>query len=204
MTTSFDSVKFTIPYNGTTQLNHHAVTSKPENQNYATAPSKPDDFTRTIDSEAIKAEAVEQAKREIKLEQLAEEQASKKKNKLSFFEKCKRFVGSMKKAGVTIVDYTKGTILGAVKGAAVGGIGFGACKIVSKVLENKEFATKGKNFLAKIGKSPRTAKVVGAGMAIIGLGTQLWKTSLEVNEKKALIDHKYETTHVNAGKNKKA
>lgn len=109
----------------------------------------------------------------------AYESCTHKKKKESFW------ANKVLKPWAAFTGYTKGAAVGLLKGGLTGGIIFGGFKLV-------EFAQKN-NFLKRIPKAPRFVQI---GIPILtGLGVlavKLFNTSLNVNEKKAQIDHRWQ------------
>ena len=63
-----------------------------------------------------------------------------------------------------------------------------------KIVSNPE--TLDKSIIAKLLKNKATAIAVGGAALAIGLAGALWNSSIRANEKRALIEHKYESTPV--------
>lgn len=139
------------------------------------------------------------------------EEETKKKG---FLEKTANFVGSVKKAFVTVAEYAKGTIKGigsfATAGTATVGTIYGTHKLVQGAKIAKEagknklttgvanlFKGISKNLnpetLKKTLKTPKGIGTVLAGVVIGGLTFtyQIYKAKLAANEKRADLDHKY-------------
>lgn len=179
-----------------------------------------DTFTSnsTIDRDALKDELRQEIINEMKTQQEldAKQKAAeeKKKNKLGPIKRFKRFIGNVKKGVVTAGEYTKGFFKGTVNGGIVGGIIGGAVYGVGKILKDPAKLVQtpvigklfrnlkivsnpenlDKSILAKVFKSKTTAIVAGGVALAIGLISALWKASINANEKRALIEHKYEST----------
>ncbi len=179
-----------------------------------------DTFTPNINKDELKEELRKEILDEMKAEKELEEKEKaaeeKKKNKLGPIKRFKRFIGNVKKLGVTIGEYTKGFFKGAFKGGVIGGaVGGGIYALgKSKLLNNPETLVntpvigklfRGAKFVSdpsvitnaiptKILKNKATAIAVGGTILAATLIRALWKASLNANEKKALIEHKYEST----------
>ncbi len=112
----------------------------------------------------------------------AETPAVEKKPKKSIWAKMRGAYASFKKGVVASVEYTKGTIKGAAYGVVAAASVLGIDAIANKVQKSeKTFSKKGKVF---------------AGLAAAGaLAINLFQSYLNVNEKKAQIDHRWQTGH---------
>ena len=107
----------------------------------------------------------------------ASETKSEKKGPI---KSIKDFVRAVKKFGITVSEYTKGTFKGVFQGAIVGSV------IYASGSAYKHFK--------KASKLPvKALSVVGA---VGTLFANYWKTSLNANEKKADIDHRWTTTKI--------
>lgn len=190
----------------------------------AAAPSAPstDTYTpnSTIDKDALKEELRQEIINEMKAEQELENKAKaaeeKKKNKLGPIKRFKRFIGNVKKAVVTAGEYTKGffkgILTGGIAGGAVGGSIFALGKVAKdpaslinvpvagKLLRDTKLVVNADKIAAslpaKILANKKTAIIAGGVVLAIGLISSLWKASLNANEKRALIEHRYENTPV--------
>lgn len=177
-----------------------------------------DTFTSnaSIDKDALKEELRQEIINEMKTQQELEnkEKAAKekKKKKLGPIKKLKRFIGNVKKVFVTAGEYIKGffggTVKGGIAGSAIGGAVYGAGKILNnpaaltqtpvvgklfrnlKIVSNPEILDK--SIVAKLLKNKNTAFITGGVILAGTLIGSLWKASLSANEKRALIEHKYE------------
>ena len=127
--------------------------------------------------------------------------ADPKKKKTSLVQRFKNFVAGVKKFFIASWEYTKGTakgifygataalgilgvdgVINAVKNAKADKLVETATDVAPKAIEKaKRFSTKGKVF---------------AGIAAVAtLGYQLFKSSLNVSEKKAAVDHRWGSGH---------
>lgn len=101
----------------------------------------------------------------------------------------KNIIAGLQKAWVTVSEYTKGTVSGAVGGAALGLATFGAFwgrNLVKAGIKIKNITPS---------KPKKAGLVVSSGVALATLGYNLFKASLNVSERKAAIDHRYNTGH---------
>ena len=96
----------------------------------------------------------------------------------------KDFVRAAKKLGITLSEYTKGTFKGVIEGAVVGASVYTAGSLYKGI----------KNLAKKPSKMPVKALAIASGIAT--LAANYWKTSLNTNEKKADVDHRWTTTKV--------
>ena len=179
-----------------------------------------DSFTSNaaIDRDALKDELRQEIINEMKTQQEldAKQKADeeKKKNKLGPIKRLKRFIGNVKKGVVTAGEYTKGFFKGTLQGGIAGGVLGGAIYATGKVLKDPAVLVQtpvvgklfrnlkivsnpeilDKSILAKVLKSKTTAIAAGGVALAIGLISALWKASINANEKRDLIEHKYEST----------
>lgn len=173
-----------------------------------------------IDRDALKEELRQEILNEMKTQQELENKAKaaeeKKKNKLGPIKRFKRFIGNVQKAFVTAGEYIAGFFRGTVKGGIAGGILGGGIYAAGKVLEDPAKLTQtpvagklfrnlkivsnpetlDKSIIAKLLKNKATAIAVGGAALAIGLAGALWNSSIRANEKRALIEHKYESAPV--------
>ena len=132
-------------------------------------------------------------------EQLSE--STPKKKKPSLIRRFKNFVSGVKKFFVTAWEYTKGTAKGIFYGAtaAAGILGIdGVMNAVKNMKAKKLFENAAEAAPKVIEKTKRfsTKGKVFAGIAAVAtLGYQLFKSSLDVSEKTADIDHRWGTGH---------
>ena len=105
-----------------------------------------------------------------------------KKKKRSFFQRMRDLYASFKKGVINATEYSKGTCKGIVSGA----IGVTAVLGVDSMIN---LIKKAPNHLSTKGKV--IAGVVGA----VCMGVNLFKAYLNANEKKAQIDHRWQTGH---------
>lgn len=186
----------------------------------AVAPS--DTFTPSINRDELKEELRKEILDEMKTQQELEAKAKaaeeKKKNKLGPIKRFKRFIGNVKKAFVTLGEYTKGFFKGLFNGGVVGGVVGGGIYAIgnSKFLKDPAALTNtpliGKlfrgsaivnnadtiknSFATKLLSNKKTAIIAGGVILAGALISSLWKASLNANEKRALIEHRYESTPV--------
>ncbi|MDD3237039.1 MAG: hypothetical protein PHV37_02965 [Candidatus Gastranaerophilales bacterium] len=99
--------------------------------------------------------------------------------KKGFVQKIKDFIGSCKKIGVNINEYTKSTFKGIGQGFFVGSGAF-TIATIARLAKKKE-----------IGNMP---KVVGVMAGVTTLAANLWTASLNANERKAGVDHRWTQT----------
>jgi len=104
------------------------------------------------------------------------------KKKRSFFQKIRDFYASIKKGVINTTEYGKGTFKGLVSGA----VGVMAVLGVDSMIN---LVKKAPNHISTKGKI--IAGVVGA----VCMGVNLFKAYLNANEKKAQIDHRWQTGH---------
>jgi|GEM_PF-6821621 len=95
----------------------------------------------------------------------------------------KNFIAGFKKAWINVSEYTKGTVLGAAEGTVLGALTYGGIRAVKYV---RGAASTRPKLLGKIG--------VGLA-AVAGLGHSLFKASLNVSERTANVDHRFNTGH---------
>ncbi len=142
-----------------------------------------------------------------------------KKEKKSLLERFANFVGSMKKMGVNISEYTKGGAKGIGSFAVGGAVGIGAIFTADKIKQGIKVAKKeGQNKLVSIAKTfaegvsnnfkpahlkstLKSAKGIlailgGVVLGSIGFIAQIYKAKLAANERNAMLDHKYVNTPV--------
>lgn len=142
-----------------------------------------------IESDEVKIEPSEQ-KNNTEKEIIYVEKQPKK----TFFGRIRGFWAGIQKFFTGAVEYTKGSAKGIYYGsmAAVGVLAadgaVGAIKML-KAAKSGDAAKSAMNFFSKKGK-------IGAGVAAATvLGYQLFKSYLNFNEKKAQIDHRWQTGH---------
>lgn len=146
-----------------------------------------------------------------KVEFSCKEEKTKKKG---FLEKTANFVGSVKKAFVTIFEYAKGGIKGVGSFAAAGATTVGTIYSTHKLAQGAKIAKQtGKNKLTtsignlfkgisknlkpkNLRKTLKTPKGIGTALMGIAIGGiaftyQIYKAKLSANEKRAELDHKY-------------
>lgn len=168
--------------------------------------------------EEIRKEIIEEMRTQQELENKEKAAKEKKKNKLGPIKRLKRFIGNVKKGVVTAGEYSKGFFKGTVKGSMAGGILGGGIyalgkstllnnpqelvntPIIGKAFRNLKIVSNpeilDKSIVAKLLKNKTTAIVVaGVAFAAAMIGA-LWNASISANEKRALIEHKYESTPV--------
>ena len=179
-----------------------------------------DTFTPSVNTDELKAELRKEIMDEMKAQQELEAKAKaaeeKKKNKLGPINRFKRFIGNVKKAFVTAGEYIKGFFKGVFKGGVAGGVVGGGIfavgnskllkdpaslvntPVVGKFLRETKLVTNADNIKnsipAKILSNKKTAMIAGGVILAATLISSLWKASLNANEKRALIEHKYEST----------
>lgn len=186
------------------------------------APSvtQPDTFTPSVNrdelKEELRKEIIDEMKAQQELDAKAKAAEEKKKNKLGPIKRFKRFIGNVKKTFVTAGEYIKGFFKGTFKGGVAGGIIGGGIyavghsklvqdpaslvntPVVGKLLRDTKLVTNADKIKtsipAKLLSNKNTAIVVG-GVILAGvLIKSLWNASLNANEKRALIEHRYEST----------
>ena len=191
-----------------------SVPSAPLNNTEADTftPSAPID--RDALKEEIRQEIINEMKTQQELENKAKAAEEKKKNKLGPIKRLKRFIGNIKKAFVTAGEYVAGFFRGTVKGGIIGGAVGGAVYGVGSILKDPAKLTQtpvvGKlfrgtklvtnadtiknSFVTKLLSNKTTAIAAGGVVLAIGLIGAMWNASIRANEKRALIEHKYEST----------
>lgn len=87
-------------------------------------------------------------------------------------------IAGIKKFFASAKTYCGGTIKGLAKGAAVGSVIYTAASAINHFRANAEKKIPG--------------KVLGIGAAVVTLGSTLWKSSLNLNEQKSGIEHRYQ------------
>lgn len=106
-----------------------------------------------------------------------------KKAKFEPVQKLKNIIASVKKTYVSFTGYTKALTGGIVKGGIIGSVVFGVLKAI-------DFArSHGKENVKKLPNALIISAAVVAGL--VKIGTTLFKSSLNINEIKANIDHRY-------------
>ena len=121
--------------------------------------------------------------------------SDKKTGKVQGF---KNFVAAVKKTWITVSEYTKGVVGGLLKGGILGGITYGAIK-TGKAIKAAKIADG--RILDKINTGLKNStpkllgKTVSIGVVVATLAHSIYKKSLVVSERKADIDHKYNTGH---------
>ncbi|MCD8377631.1 MAG: hypothetical protein LUB59_02450, partial [Candidatus Gastranaerophilales bacterium] len=107
---------------------------------------------------------------------------STKKRKTSLWQKIKNGYTSIKKGFITASEYFKGTLKGLIYGGAVGLAVLGADAVRGIVKKSpKTVSTKGKII----------AGLAGASV----MAYNLFNANLNANEKKANVDHRWQTGH---------
>lgn len=147
----------------------------------------------TIPVAAAQVSQAEQAPQADKVEISAKEKAPKK----GIVQKAKDFVRTAKKLGITISEYTKGTFVGVGQGFLVGSGVFTVGSIINGVKKlkiNKAVKNGVEDAAKNIKMFP--AKSLGVIGAALMLGISYWKTSLNANERKANVDHRYTPTPI--------
>ncbi len=148
----------------------HGVTAPTPFSNFATPPSIP------VNASPVAASPAKDT--------VTQEKTEKKGPVRSL----KDFIRAVKKFGINISEYTKGTFKGIAEGLLVGAGIFTAGSIYKGI----------KQLVKKPSKMPVKALAVAGGL--LTLAANYWKTSLNANEKKADVDHRYTTTPVVDGK----
>ncbi|EKE02700.1 MAG: hypothetical protein ACD_20C00346G0027 [uncultured bacterium] len=107
-----------------------------------------------------------------------------KSPKVGFVQRIKNLIAGVKKAYVVTTQYTKALVNGTVKGAIIGSGVYGTLKAVDFM----------KNYKQETVKHIPKQVVIGAA-AVAGLtklGFTLFKSSLDVNEAKSKIEHRWQ------------
>lgn len=99
----------------------------------------------------------------------------------------KNFIAGLKKAWVYVAEYTKGAIKGVFEGGLLGGLTFLGIWGVK--------AAKTRAIKSSLPKRYSLSSAIAAGVGALTLGYQLFKSSLNVSERTAAIDHRYNTGH---------
>ncbi len=113
--------------------------------------------------------------------------SSKDEGKKGPVQVVKDFVRAVKKFNITLSEYAKGTLKGIGQAALAGSAVFTVGSAIN-------FAKKGK-IAAKTAKRFHSGALAIA-TAVVTMGANYWKTSLEANNKKADVDHKYTPTKI--------
>lgn len=206
MSSVFETAGFT-PYKTPQTVQPQQASKTPEQTSNAAAPSAPpvqtvqhssDTFTstETVNRNDLKEELRKEILEEIKKENQAEKNKEKKEDKPGFIKGLKRFIGNVGKVFVTAGEYIKGLLKGVVKGGITGGALFGTLYGFgkSKLFDNTKLLQK--PIMHKLLKGKYTAPIVGGAALAIGVIGNLWNASVKANEKRALIEHKWEKTPV--------
>lgn len=203
MTSVFENAGF-VPYKAPqttekpkTDVQQQPAAAKPVTPADITKPSN-DTFalSEPIDKNKLKEELRAEILEEIKQENLAKEAEKEKENKPGPVKGFKRFIGNIKKLGTTIAEYTKGLFKGVFKGGIIGGALFGTLYGFgkSKLFDNTKLLQK--PIAKKMLKGKYTAPIVGGIVLAANIIGSLWNASIKANEKRALIEHKWENTPV--------
>lgn len=136
------------------------------------------------------------------------QQQSNPTQKDGFVQKIKNFIAAAKKLGIIISEYAKGIVLGVIKGGIVGLLTAGSFRAINwakpYILESRIWQDKlVKMKLISLLKFPlkpvlnhpkiQTAVAVLAGLSV--LAVELFKTSLNVSEITAEVDHRWNVGH---------
>lgn len=125
----------------------------------------------------------------------------------------KNFMSGCKKLWIGVCEYTNATVVGGIKGVITGGIAFAGLAGLQAAKNNipkvTEFASNAelKNVAAKAGKfvlnhvpQERKGKAILAAIAgAIPFSVQIFNASLNVSEKTAQVDHRFNTGHRKEG-----
>lgn len=198
MTSPFETAGFrTAPFTVKPQQPQQTQ-QKPATQAPASNPvnQKEDDTFVKQQRETLRAEIKDEVEKEFKENQKKQEKKMKKKP----FGGINRMIAGVKKCGIAVQEYTVGFGKGCVSGAIAGGVGFGVTKIVQTLkafdkLANNESAKIGGKLARTAGKALKSNKFalgIGAAGIVLGMGFQIWKASLNVNERNAKVEHRYE------------
>lgn len=128
----------------------------------------------------------------LQAERLEPKVVEPKKEKTGLVQGFKNMVSAFKKGWVNLAEYTSGTVKGLFNGLiAAGGVyvlAFGHDKIKNI----------GKEAAHKLAETPGFIKHTVAGIAFLSALCISWyNSSLNVSEKSAKIDHRYNTGHMN-------
>ncbi len=113
----------------------------------------------------------------------------------------KNFIAGIKKAWINVAEYTKGTVIGVLGGSILGGLTYGVLHGIKAV---KSLLKKNKDqivydidgILTKRAKRFKLlAETVSIAVGLATLGYSLFKSSLNVSERTADVDHRYNTGH---------
>ena len=161
---------------------------------FTAPPVTPANQTQTTVGEAIAAAPAQDTV------QISKPKAEKK----GFVKSVNEAIGNFKKFVASAETYTIAGFKGFFKGAVVGSMAFAGGMLINEARKlPSKLAMKGKEVspeiikasTEKITKLGKNNKFIGAAAALIGVGTfagTLWKATLDVNEKKSNIEHRYE------------
>ncbi|MEI7474921.1 MAG: hypothetical protein WCK67_09105 [bacterium] len=145
--------------------------------------------------------------------ELSNKKAEKKEKKGGFnpIQGFKNFMSGCKKLWIGTCEYTKATVIGGAKGAVLGGIVGGIAHVMAVTLQKteesglKKFANNknltngfqkfGQGVLNHLPKSTKGQVWLGVLVGSLPLIGQLYEASLNVSEKTAQVDHRYNTGH---------
>lgn len=123
-------------------------------------------------------------------------QPEQKPEKKGIIRRFKDFVGGVKKFFIGVGEYTKGTVKGLFYGAigAAGVLAADALRNGAKAIKSvrAQEAVESFKYLSTPGK------IVAGAVGLAVLGYQLFKSSLNVSERKSDVDHRWGGGHNNA------
>lgn len=118
-------------------------------------------------------------------------ETSAPKEKKGPIKTLKEFISNVKKFFATSGEYAKGTVKGLSSGAVAGSLVFTGGSIYNAVKQKLSTTVleNGDKVVKEFKKFPN--KVLGIGVAVIALGYNIWKASLNASQKNAEIEHRY-------------
>ena len=97
-------------------------------------------------------------------------------------------IANIKTFFATIGEYTKGTVKGVAKGVAAGSVVYAGGSVINH-MRTKAAEKIGEEAVKNVKKLPNKALAVAVG--VVALGINLWKASLNLNEKRSDIHHRW-------------
>lgn len=122
---------------------------------------------------------------------------STKKEKKSLWRGFRNFAAGVQKFFISTGEYLKGAVKGLLLGGASAASIIGASAVINRVKDIKAFkdVVNTRSLLKTPMKASTKGKVIAGAVGLAVLGTSLFKSYLNSNEKNSNVDHRWNTGH---------